>query len=55
MTTAIDTNALLGILYDDSHADASETALRRAYREGKLVVTPVVCGTYFPSVPVAPE
>lgn len=42
MTTAVDTNALLAILYEDAHTDASEAALRRAYREGKLVVTPVV-------------
>jgi predicted nucleic acid-binding protein len=47
--TAVDTNALLALLYEDSearrasdHVDASETALREAYREGKTVVTPVV-------------
>lgn len=40
--TAVDTNALLAILYDDDYADASEAALRRAYRDGKVVVTPVV-------------
>jgi len=41
--TAVDTNALLALLYDDdAHADASETALREAYREGKTVITPVV-------------
>jgi hypothetical protein len=42
VTTAIDTNALLAILYEDAHADASEAALRRAYQEGKLVITPIV-------------
>lgn len=42
MTTAVDTNALLAVLYDDRHADESEAALRRAYREGKTVVAPVV-------------
>ncbi len=42
MTTAVDTNALLALLYDDEHADASEAALRRAYREGRLAVTTVV-------------
>lgn len=42
MTTAIDTNALLAILYEDTHTDASETALRRGYQEGQLVITPVV-------------
>lgn len=42
MTTAVDTNALLALLYDDTHADASEAALRRAYRDGNVVVTPVV-------------
>jgi hypothetical protein len=41
-TTAVDTNALLALLYDDGYADASERELRRAYREGKLVVTSVV-------------
>lgn len=42
MTTAVDTNALLALLYDDDHADAAERALRSAYRDGRLVVTPVV-------------
>ena len=41
-TTAVDTNALLALLYDDSYADASEAALRDAYRAGRLVVTPIV-------------
>jgi predicted nucleic acid-binding protein len=40
--TAVDTNALLALLYEDVHADASETALRRAYREGNVVITPIV-------------
>jgi predicted nucleic acid-binding protein len=40
--TAVDTNALLALLYDDSHADASETALRGAYRDGRTVITPIV-------------
>lgn len=44
MTTVVDTNALLAILYDDEHADASESALRSAYREGRLVIPPVVYG-----------
>lgn len=42
MTTAIDTNALLALLYDEDDTAASEAALRRAYRAGKLVVTPIV-------------
>lgn len=42
MTTAVDTDALLAILYDDEHADASQRALRQAYQDGRLVVTPVV-------------
>lgn len=42
MTTAIDTNALLALLYEDDHANASEAALRRAYKEGKLVIIPIV-------------
>jgi predicted nucleic acid-binding protein len=40
--TAVDTNALLALLYDDDHADSSEAQLRRAYREGRVVITPVV-------------
>lgn len=42
MTTAIDTNALLALLYDDDHAETSERVLRRAYEDGRLVVTTVV-------------
>lgn len=42
MTTAVDTNAFLALLYDDGCADASEAALRRAYRDGAVVVAPVV-------------
>jgi predicted nucleic acid-binding protein len=40
--TAVDTNALLAVLYDDDFADDSERALGEAYRDGKLVVTPIV-------------
>lgn len=42
MTTAVDTNVLLAILYDDGYADTSEAELRRAYQSGKLVLTPIV-------------
>ncbi|WP_436936362.1 type II toxin-antitoxin system VapC family toxin [Halovenus marina] len=42
MITAVDTNALLALLYDDEHADRSEAELRRAYTEGRVVITPVV-------------
>ncbi|MFW6017830.1 MAG: type II toxin-antitoxin system VapC family toxin [Halapricum sp.] len=43
MITAVDTNALLALLYDDDeHADRSETELRRVYREGRVVITPIV-------------
>lgn len=42
MTTALDTNALIALLYDDEHADASERVLREAYREGALVVSHIV-------------
>lgn len=42
MTTAVDTNALLALLYEDDHTDASEAALRHAYREGRVLVTTVV-------------
>jgi uncharacterized protein with PIN domain len=40
--TAVDTSALLALLYDDSYADDSEAALRDAYRNGRVVVTPIV-------------
>lgn len=42
MITAVDTNALLAILYDDEHTETSEAELRSAYREGRVVITPVV-------------
>lgn len=42
MITAVDTNALLALLYEDDYADASERALRRAYRDGRIVVSSVV-------------
>ncbi|ELZ09381.1 nucleic acid-binding protein [Halovivax asiaticus JCM 14624] len=42
MITAVDTNALLALLYDDEHAGTSETELRRAYRDGRVVTTPIV-------------
>lgn len=42
MITAVDTNALLALLYDDTHAEDSEVALREAYRNGRVVVTPIV-------------
>jgi predicted nucleic acid-binding protein len=42
VTTAVDTNALLALLYDDEYGDASERALREAYRTGRMVVPSVV-------------
>ena len=42
MITAVDTNALLALLYEDEYADESEAALRYAYQEGKVAVTPTV-------------
>lgn len=42
MITAVDTNVLLALLYEDEHTDASESELRRAYRDGKVVITPIV-------------
>lgn len=42
MTTAVDTNVLLALLHDDRHADAAERVLRDAYREGPVVITPIV-------------
>lgn len=42
MITAVDTNALLAILYEDAHTDTSEAELRRAYQQGRVVLTPIV-------------
>ena len=42
MITAVDTNALLALLYEDEHTDKSESALRRVYRDGRVVITPIV-------------
>lgn len=42
MITSVDTNALLALLYEDSYSDASETALRNAYQEGKVVIPSIV-------------
>lgn len=42
MITAVDTNALLALLYDDDHATASERTLRTAYQDGRVVLTPIV-------------
>lgn len=42
MITAVDTNALLALLYTDEHTDTSESELRRAYRDGRVVITPIV-------------
>lgn len=42
MNTAVDTNVLLALLYGDEHAETSESELRRAYRRGRIVVTPIV-------------
>lgn len=38
----MDTNALLALLYDDDHAAASETTLRSAYQDGRVVLTSIV-------------
>jgi len=40
--TAVDTNVLLALIYEDEHTDKSEAELRRAYREGRVVTTPIV-------------
>ncbi|MCU4740608.1 PIN domain-containing protein [Halobacteria archaeon AArc-m2/3/4] len=42
MTTAVDTNTLLALLYDDDFSDESEAELRRAYQEGRVVITRIV-------------
>lgn len=44
MITAVDTNVLLALLYEDEHADSSEKELRRAYRDGRVVISPIVYG-----------
>jgi predicted nucleic acid-binding protein len=40
--TAVDTNVFLALLYGDEHADQSEAELRRVYRDGRVVITPIV-------------
>jgi len=40
--TAVDTNALIALLYEDEHTERSESALRRAYQDGQVVITPIV-------------
>lgn len=42
MTTSVDTNALLALLYEADYTDASEAELRRAYQDGKVVITSIV-------------
>lgn len=42
MITAVDTNVFLALLYGDEHADQSEAELRRVYRDGRVVITPIV-------------
>lgn len=42
MITAVDTNALLALLYEDEHTDTSEAELRRVYQKGRVVITPIV-------------
>lgn len=42
MTTAVDTNVLLALLYEDDYANAGEAELRQAYRRGRVVVPPIV-------------
>ncbi|ELY89502.1 nucleic acid-binding protein [Natrialba hulunbeirensis JCM 10989] len=42
MTTAVDTNVLLALLYEDDYANASEAELRRAYRRGRIVISSIV-------------
>lgn len=42
MITAVDTNALLAVLYEDDYTDVSEAALRCAYQAGRVVITPIV-------------
>lgn len=42
MKTAVDTNVLLAVLYEDEHTEKSEAEIRRVYRDGRVVITPIV-------------
>lgn len=42
MITAVDTNALLALLYEDEYTDTSEAELWRVYQERRVVITPIV-------------
>ena len=51
MITAVDTSVILDVLVDDPHyAAASETALRKARAEGKLVVCECVVAEIVPAL-----
>lgn len=51
MVTAVDSSVLLDVVTDDSRwADASESALRRADREGSLVIGECVLAEITPAV-----
>ena len=52
MRTAVDSSVLLDVLVDDpAFADRSEVALRKAAREGVLVVCECVLAEVFPALP----
>lgn len=38
MTSAVDTNALFALLFEDEYTDTSKAELRRAYTEGRVVI-----------------
>lgn len=42
MITAVDTNVLIAVVYEDAYTDISEAELRRAYQQGRVVMTPIV-------------
>ncbi|AHF99959.1 nucleotide-binding protein [Halostagnicola larsenii XH-48] len=42
MITAVDTNVLLALLYDDEYSDTAESELRRAYQDGRVTITSIV-------------
>jgi predicted nucleic acid-binding protein len=51
MVTAVDSSVLLDVVTDDPHwADASEAALRRADRDGSLVISECVLAEISPAI-----
>ncbi|MBN2444215.1 MAG: type II toxin-antitoxin system VapC family toxin [Spirochaetales bacterium] len=50
MITAVDSSIILDIIVDDTNfADVSESALRKAHNEGKLIICECVAAEIFPA------